>query len=761
MLAVSAGTAGLAAQTAPGAPNQPQQQPEPAPAPAPPAAPPAQTAPAPAAPADAQPQTQPQTQAAVAPLSDAAPFELNDASLTEMIRILAKRLKINYILDPSVKGSVTIYTYGEVRTVDEMPLLETILRINGFAMVKVGDLYRIVPVKSVSSLPLEVTVNADPKTLPTDERMVLNLVFLKYSNAAEIQKLLQQFLGEGAQISTYDPANLLLIEDNSRNMKRTMDLIAMFDSDTFAGQRVKLFDLNNSRPSDLVKELESVFKAYALSDKNSAVKFIPVDRVNEVIAVAPNPGIFVEVKNWIDKLDVAVKPPAGSVDLYYYRLKYGRAETVAVAIMAVLTGNPMAMVGLANSAGGGISTGASGYGGGGYGGGGYGGGGYGGGGYGGGGYGGGGYGGGGYGNMGYGNQYGGAQQSAYQPSALASVPGINTTLGANANPVPATGANGDLTGAYLGLSSMGQSGYARGPSVIPNPFDNTILVRSTPQEWAQIQNLLHQIDVAPRQVLIDAKIYELDLTGNYSAGLQSYLDKNTGAGSHVINAAGGAATAGMVVTDGFLVSHALELLGTLTLAETHSDARVIAAPSIIATDSVPAVMNVGENVPVLTSQAVVGGVSSGGTNVFSNTISNESTGTTLAITARINSSGVVTMMIDQNVSSPLTGPSPGGISSPSFQTRSFSTQVTVRDGDTIAIGGFIQESDTHTTTGIPLLDRIPGLGALFSSKSVIKARTELIVFLTPRVIYDTNQIADATDEIKGNMKKMQKMMQEK
>jgi general secretion pathway protein D len=215
------------------------------------------------------------------------------------------------------------------------------------------------------------------------------------------------------------------------------------------------------------------------------------------------------------------------------------------------------------------------------------------------------------------------------------------------------------------------------------------------------------------------------------------------------------------ITDGFLVSHALELLGTLTLAETHQDARVIAAPSIIATDSIPAVMNVGQSVPTLSSQAVVGGVQSSGSSVFANTITNQSTGTTLSITARINSSGVVTMMIDQNVSSPIAAPTGAGtISSPSFSTRSFSTQVTVQDGDTIAIGGFISESDTNTTSGIPLLDRIPGLGALFSSKSVVKGRVELIVFLTPRVIYDTHQLEDATDDLKTSMKKMQKIMQD-
>src|ERR1017187_9023692 len=540
-------------------------------------------------------------------------------------------------------------------------------------------------------------------------------------------------------------------------MKRTMDLISMFDSDTFAGQRVKLFDVSNSRPSDLVKELESVFKAYALSDKASSVKFIPVDRVNTLIAVAPNPGIFVEVKNWIDKLDIAVKTPAGSVDLYYYRLKYGRAETVAMAIMAVLTGNPMAMVGLAAAAGGGISSGASGYGGGSYGNTGYGNTGYGNSGYGNSGYGNSGYGNTGYGNTGYGNQYAGGAQGANQSGASPFTPPISTAVGSNANPVPATGPNGDLTGAYLGLAGPGQGSYARGPSVIPNPFDNTILVRSTPQEWAQIQNLLRQIDVPPRQVLIDAKIYELDLNGAYTAGLQSFLDKKDSS-SRQLSATGG--SGGLTVSEGLLVGHALQLLGQLSLAETAHEARVISAPSIIATDSIPAVMNVGQDVPVLTSQAVVGGVQSSGSSVFSNTVSNQSSGVTLNILARVASSGVVTMVINQDVSAPQ-APSTGGINSPSFSRRTFSTQLTVQDGDTVAIGGFIQDQSGSSTDGVPFLSRIPLIGGLFGAKASNKGRTELIVFITPKVLFDTNQVLEATEEIKSNLDHLNKMIKDR
>ena len=271
-----------------------------APEPEPPK-PAAQTAPAPAQPQNAPPSNAPR-------LTDSGAFIMPNASLTEMIDLLAKRLKINYILDPGVRGTVSIFTYGEVKPVDYMPLLETILRVNGSAMVKVGDMYRIVPVNRINQLPLSPMVNIDPKTLPDDERMIMNLIFMKYATASEIQNLVKPFLGEGAFSSVYDPANLLLIEDNARSMKRTMDLIALFDSDQFAGQRVRLFEVENSRPSDLQKELDQVFKAYALSDKAAgSVKFIPVDRINTIIAVAPNPGIFTQVESWIGKLDIAVK----------------------------------------------------------------------------------------------------------------------------------------------------------------------------------------------------------------------------------------------------------------------------------------------------------------------------------------------------------------------------------------------------------------------------------------------------------------------
>src|SRR5262249_31747247 len=160
-------------------------------------------------------------------------------------------LHINYILDSSVRGgTVTINTYGAVRATDLRPLLETILRMNNLAMVQVGDLYRIIPIGNIGRQPVDPGAQTDPSKLPEDERLVMDLIFLRYVTSSEMSKVLQPFLGDGAQMTNYDPANLLIILDNSRNMRRTLELVNMFDSDAFAGQRVRSFDIHNSRPSD-------------------------------------------------------------------------------------------------------------------------------------------------------------------------------------------------------------------------------------------------------------------------------------------------------------------------------------------------------------------------------------------------------------------------------------------------------------------------------------------------------------------------------
>ncbi len=291
------------------------------------------------APAPVQPAPAQAAQPAVVQANQGTPvggLNLDGASLVDVIKILANELKLNYILDPGIKGgSVVVNTFGQVRDIDVRQILETILRMNNLAMVQVDNIYRIVPVANVARQAIPPVMQSDSAKFADDDHLVLNLVFLRYLTSSEMAKILEPFAGEGAKITNYDPGNLLIILDSSRNMRRTLDLINMFDSDTFAGQRVRTFPVKNRRPTDLKKELDEVFKAYSLSTGtkgSSAVQFVPLDDINEILAVAPNPGVFTEVESWLAKLDIPAKVTAGSVANNVYHVKYQQAQVLGMAV---------------------------------------------------------------------------------------------------------------------------------------------------------------------------------------------------------------------------------------------------------------------------------------------------------------------------------------------------------------------------------------------------------------------------------------------
>lgn len=752
--------------------------PKPAPAPEPPKKEAGEAKPA--APA---PETAPAATTPVEPASEPLPLmNIQNASLTEVIDILARKLKINYILDPAVsKGGVTLNTYNE-RDVDPRALLEMILRMNGAAMVQVGDLYRIVPLAAVPRLPMKPQI--DPKTFVDDDRVTLNLIFLKFATVTELSKLLQPFIGEGAQMLTYEPANLLLILDGSRNMRRTMDLIAQFDSDTLAGQRVRLFEVKNSRPSDLAKEMETVVKSISLGDKGSAIRFLAVDRINTLVVIAPNPGAFTRVEEWLTKLDIPQKATAGAMDNHVYRVKYGFAPAMAGAIMELYIGFAYPWMGGYGMGMGGYGMGGYGMGMGGYGmsgglygnmgaqgggmyGGGYGGGMYGGG-YGGGMYGG-GYGGGMYGG-GYGGGYGNPmmmmggmmpQQYYSQPAFGGSSAGAagSTTSGGTTG---ATSTSSDLTGSYLGYGGGYFAMMSKLPRVIANPFDNSLLIHASPQDYDQILKLLDKLDVPPRQILVEAKVYEVAMKGAFSGGVSSltFTKHDGNPGERTFTGSMTTAQSGMPIqlSAGMLVGGARQLLGVLNLSESSGLTKLISSPSLIATDSIPANIDVTTEFATLAAQGVTSGVISGDSSVFTQTVKNVSAGVTLSVTARANPSGIITMLINQDVSA--LGPALGPIDTPSINHRTVSTQITLQDGDMIAIAGIIREDFEDKSAGVPFLHKLPVVGMAFGTKTRSKSRTEMVIFITPRIIYDTNQLVDASEEIKGRLKGLRKLYQE-
>jgi general secretion pathway protein D len=600
---------------------------------------------------------------------------------------VAGELKLNYILDPAVKGEVTISTSGELKPADLLPILETVLKMNGATAVKAGNFYRIVPLAAAPKNPLRISTGTSGAGLPEDDRMLMQIIPLRFVFAADMAKLLTPFLSEGGTVVVLEAGNTLILVDDSLNLKRLLEILREFDNSAFAEQRMRLIPVRNNIASALVPELEAIFATYALSGTQTPLRFVPLDRINGILVAVADPAAFNEVEQWIAKLDQPAT--AEGIQTFVYKVQNSEADRL-VGLLRALRG-----VASAEEAGAGTS------------------------------------------GRGRGGGRSGGALTSLQEQALP--PGSGET--------PAGG-----SGAFTPPGGQGTAA-PREPAVriITDPVSNSIIVQGTAQQYADIAKTLDKLDIVPRQVLIEARVYEVDLTGSYSFGLEYTLQQLTS--SPTSNAATGSfsSATGLQFSTGMMVGQTRQLLAFLSASENRSRVKTLSAPTVLTTDSTEARIEVGESVPILTSQALTSGATVGGTSLFTNTVSNQDTGISLSVTPRVTSTGLVSLHINQEVSNEVPA-GPTGIQSPSFTKRSVTTQAVAQDGQTIALGGLISYTYTKNTNRIPLLGDIPGLGALFGSTSYTTTETELIVLLTPHIITTLPSITAATRELQDKLK---------
>ena len=139
-------------------------------------------------------------------------------------------MKLNYVVDPAVKGAVTISTSGELKPEDLLPILETVLKMNGATAIKTGNFYRIVPLAAAPKNPLGISTEASGARLPGDDRMLMQIIPLKFVFAGDMAKMLTPFLSEGGTVAVHEAGNTLILVDDSLNIKRLMEILEQFDS---------------------------------------------------------------------------------------------------------------------------------------------------------------------------------------------------------------------------------------------------------------------------------------------------------------------------------------------------------------------------------------------------------------------------------------------------------------------------------------------------------------------------------------------------
>jgi len=298
--------------------------------------------------------------------------------------------------------------------------------------------------------------------------------------------------------------------------------------------------------------------------------------------------------------------------------------------------------------------------------------------------------------------------------------------------------------------------------IIADEPNNSIVIVATAQEYEIIRPIITQLDVMPLQVLIDATIVEVDLKNDLKYGMQWSFD--TGNFHNLLTdvSSGNLKAIGPVTGYSLFYSGGTAKAVLNALAE-KSAINVIASPSLMVLNNQEGFINVGDKVPIATSQSTnnnsvnvtpsSGILPSNNTNVsaiVSNNIQMVDTGVTLKITPRVNAGGLVLMKIEQeaNQAVPTTTSS---LNSPTIQQRKINSSIAVKNGETIILGGLIREENGNGLTGMPILSDIPILGSLFGTTTTDSKKTELVILITPRIVQDEKNARDVTNEFKRKL----------
>jgi len=339
----------------------------------------------------------------------------------------------------------------------------------------------------------------------------------------------------------------------------------------------------------------------------------------------------------------------------------------------------------------------------------------------------------------------------FQTGAETAVP---STLGSTApgtearevgNKPPPAGRNQQRNAVAQSGETQGPGKLSRDTRIVPDEINNSLLIMATPTDWRSIRSALQRLDIVPLQVLVEVSIWEVTLQDNLRFGVEWYFEHSINNGKTVglgtLDLDGG----GINPVSGF--SYLLtgnDWSAVVNTLDEQSRLEVLSSPSVLVLDNQTATINVGNQVPVSEGSSVT----DGGTTI--DRITYRDTGVSLTVTPRVNAGGLVIMEIEQEVTD--VGNIDAATGQRTFLRRNINSTVAIQSGDSIVLGGLIQDNKSVGSSGIPWLHQVPVLGALFGSKSDDQNRTELLVTISPTAIGEYQDFQRIGNEIQNKMK---------
>lgn len=659
----------------------------------------------------------------------ASTYKFEDAPLIDVVHMMMRDvIKADYVVHPPINGSVTLSTNKEVSPDMAVLLLESALQANGILLERdTRGTYHIGRPEALKGIVPGVRQATKDPLQPGYGAII---VPLEHIGAAEMASILRPMMPPEALVRVDPLRNLLVMVGTRTQAEGWLDLVNTFDVDMLKGMSVGMFPLRYAT----VREVDSALRMLsggasavaapsasgtastppggaggglaaaipagstateASSNTFGGMRILPIERLNAILIVTPRAAQLEIARTWIERFD---RPGNNSSEaqLFVYPVQNGSARNLA-SVLSGLFGQGTAATPSTSS---GIAPGL-------------------------------------------------ATNTASSASSSALVGVLNGSSTAARPMNIGTGTTGVGTGNIApqgtGVVTTVNIGGVR---VIADEINNAILVYGMRNDYEKIEAALRRLDVPPAQVLIEASIIEVTLSNDLQYGLQwIFNDKSRSglSGTGVLSGTGGGVLGAAQTGFSYSLSNSLgNVRAVLNALADKSLLNVISSPSLMVLDNHTANISVGTQQPVQSGQTVTTG------GVVSNSIVYKDTGVTLAVTPSVNASNMVTLQIAQAVTD--VGAVDTATGQRAFLQRQINSKVAIRSGETLVLGGLIRDNATSGKTGLPGLMDLPLIGNLFGTSSIAKARTELLVILTPRVVRSDQDMREVSADLRERMR---------
>ncbi len=453
---------------------------------------------------------------------------------------------------------------------------------------------------------------------------------------------------------------------------------------------IEMFTFKNL---DLKESMPDIENALGLHLKGGTVRIVPIFRLNALIVVASGQEHLVYVRKWIEVFDSMFATARPKI--FVYSLQNSKAEHIASLLQSIFTGSA-------------------------------------------------------------------ATTSTTAPKpATTPKPATKGAAAAPAAPAATTGPAAAVTGG-------GGTFVAAETRVFADEITNSLIILATPADYSFIEETIKKLDILPRQVMIEALVAEIKLTDDMTFGLAWSLktdvnlsglkpfDKDINLGGQMGQRPSAISGTDAAILSGsgfsFLATDASGIVrAKLEALASESKAKVLASPHILVLDNREAKIQIGDQVPIATSEYQISG-----SETIQKTIQYKDTGVILTVKPQINEGGLVSLEISQEVSN-FYLKSILGTEQVVISKREATTNLIAQDGQTIVIGGLIQEDTSKSRDGIPFLSKIPILGYLFGNTINTYSRKELVILITPHVIRNQQEAGEITE---GYVRRLKGVSQE-